>query len=163
MQEIGLIGSVAVGASKHHPVGAAGSAHLHVGGSELGKERASSATIPRRCASHQVLIHGLAIACLNGRIDLRSDLGLEDRATIICITAMFCGLYAKQALVPGWQQGGCSAAGPAPPYLTLPYLSERHSLPCWRTIACKFLMYRFCRTRHDTPINKGTFHELGKH
>ena len=43
---------------------------------------ASSATIPRRCASHQALIHGLVIACLNGRIELRIDLGLEDRATL---------------------------------------------------------------------------------
>jgi hypothetical protein len=82
VREIGLISSVAVGVSKHDPVGAAGSAHLYAGSPEPGKEMASRAAIPRRCASHQALIHGLVIACLSGRIELQSDLGLEDRTTI---------------------------------------------------------------------------------
>src|SRR4029453_9742552 len=41
------------------------------------------------------------------------------------------------------------------PVVASPYRSERHSLPYWRTIACEFPRYRFCRMRHDTPINKG--------
>src|SRR4029450_12216755 len=82
VQEIGLICSVAVGASKNHPVGAASSEHLHTSSSEMSKEMTPGATVPRRRTSHQALIHGLVIACLNGCIELRIDLGLEDRATI---------------------------------------------------------------------------------
>ena len=43
---------------------------------------APGTTVPGRFASHQALIHRLVIACLNGRIELRIDLRLEDRATI---------------------------------------------------------------------------------
>src|SRR5262245_45717734 len=82
VQEIGLICSIAVGASKNHPVGAAGSEHLGTGSLEMGKEMAPGATVPRRLASNQAVIHGLVIACLNGRIELRMDLRLEDRATV---------------------------------------------------------------------------------
>src|SRR5262252_7906355 len=82
VEEIGLIGGVAVGASKHHPVGAAGSEHLYTGGLEMGKEMAPGATVPRRLASHQAVIHGLMIAGLNSRIELRVDLRLEDRTAV---------------------------------------------------------------------------------
>jgi hypothetical protein len=82
VQEIGLIGSVAVGASKNHPVGAASSEHLHTSSSEMRKEMTPGATVPGRGTSHQALIHRLVIACLNGRIELQIDLGLEDRTTV---------------------------------------------------------------------------------
>src|SRR2546428_3786325 len=64
VEEISLICSVAVGASKNHPVGAAGSEHLRTGGLEMGKEMSPGATVPRRLASHQAAIHRLVIACL---------------------------------------------------------------------------------------------------
>src|SRR5262249_28766426 len=82
VEEIGLICSIAVGASKNHPVGAAGSEHLRTGGLKMGKEMSSGATVPRRFASYQASIHGLVIACLNGVVELRVDLWLEDRATV---------------------------------------------------------------------------------
>src|SRR5215831_11747538 len=59
VQEISLIGGIAVGASKHHPVGAAGGEHFRANGLEMGKEMTSGATVPRRFASHQAVIHGL--------------------------------------------------------------------------------------------------------
>src|SRR5262245_41359535 len=65
VQEIGLICSIAVGASKNHPVGAAGSEYLRTGGPEMRKEMAPGATVPGRFVSNQALIHGLVIACLN--------------------------------------------------------------------------------------------------
>src|SRR5438093_9673160 len=52
VEEIRLICSVAVGASKNHPVGAAGREHLGTGGLEMGKEMSPGATIPGRFASH---------------------------------------------------------------------------------------------------------------
>src|SRR5262245_54159042 len=82
VQEIGLICSIAVGASKNHPVRAACSEHFRTGGPEMRKEMAPGPTVPGRFASHQALIHGLVIACLNGRVELSIDLWLEDRATI---------------------------------------------------------------------------------
>ena len=82
VEEIGLICSVAVGASKNHPVGAAGGEHFHTGGLEMGKEMSPGATVPRRFASNQAAIHGLVIACLNGHIELQVDLRLEDRTTV---------------------------------------------------------------------------------
>ena len=82
VEEIRLICSVAVGASKNHPVGAAGREHFRTGGPEMGKEMAPGATVPGRFASNQAAIHRLVIACLNGHIELRVDLRLEDRATV---------------------------------------------------------------------------------
>src|SRR4029450_5852884 len=69
VQEIGLICSVAVGASKNHPVGAASSEHLHAGGPELCKEMTPGATVPGRFASHQALTHRLERRCAHGRVD----------------------------------------------------------------------------------------------
>ena len=37
VQEIGLIGRITVGASENHPIGAAGSDHIHPGSSQVGK------------------------------------------------------------------------------------------------------------------------------
>src|SRR4029450_7429854 len=71
MEEIGLICSVAVGARGDHPVGAAGGEHFRTGGLKMGKEMSPSATVPRRFASYQALIHCLVIASLNGRIELQ--------------------------------------------------------------------------------------------
>src|SRR5215510_1926537 len=82
VQKISLICGVAVGASKNHPVGAAGSEHLRTSSPEMGEEMAPGTTVPGRFASNQALIHRLMIACLNDRIELRVDLRLEDRATI---------------------------------------------------------------------------------
>ena len=82
VEEIGLICSVAVGASKNHPVGAASGEHFHTGGLEMSKEMSPGATVPGRFASNQAAIHGLVIACLNGHIELQVDLRLEDRATV---------------------------------------------------------------------------------
>src|SRR2546425_6707832 len=82
VEEIGLICRIAVGASEGHPVGAASSEHLRPGGPEVGKEMASGATVPGRFASNQASIHRLVIACLNGHIELRVELRLEDRATV---------------------------------------------------------------------------------
>src|SRR5712691_7076162 len=82
VEEIGLICGVAVGASKNYPVGAAGSEHLCTGVLEMGKEMSPGATVPGRFTSNQASIHGLVIACLNGDIEFRVDLRLEDRATI---------------------------------------------------------------------------------
>src|SRR5262249_3020806 len=82
VEEIGLICSIAIGASKNHPVGAAGGAHLRASGLEMGKEVAPGATVPGGFASNQALIHGLVIACLDGRIEFKVDFRLEDRATV---------------------------------------------------------------------------------
>src|SRR5439155_4545662 len=82
VEEIGLICSVAIGAGEDYPVGAASSEHLRTGGLEVGKEMASGTTVPGRFASHQASIHRLVIACLNGHIELRVELRLEDRATV---------------------------------------------------------------------------------
>src|SRR5262245_40027524 len=82
VQEIGLIGSVAVRAGKYHPIGAAGGLHFRTGGLQMGKEMASSATVPGRFASNQAAIHGLVIAGLNSRVELRVDLRLKDRTTV---------------------------------------------------------------------------------
>src|SRR4030095_211466 len=82
VEEIGLICSVAVGASKNHPVGTAGGEHLRTGSLEMGKEMSPGATVPGRFASNQAAIHRLVIAGLNGRIELRVELRLEDRAAV---------------------------------------------------------------------------------
>src|SRR5215831_17783272 len=82
VQEISLICRVAVGASEDHPVGTAGREHLGTGGLEMGEEMAPGAAVPGRFASHQASIHGLVIAGLDGRIERRLDLRLQDRATI---------------------------------------------------------------------------------
>src|SRR5688572_4788937 len=82
VEKIGLIGSVTVGASKHHPVGAASSEHFHTGGPEMSKEMSPGTTVPGRFASNQAAIHRLVIADLNGRIELSIDLRLEDRGTV---------------------------------------------------------------------------------
>src|SRR5215471_12825845 len=48
----------------------------------MGKEMASGATVPRRFASNQAVIHGLVIAGLNSRVELRVDLRLKDRTAV---------------------------------------------------------------------------------
>jgi hypothetical protein len=82
VEKIRLIGGVAVGASKHHPVGAAGGEYLHTDGPEMRKEMSPGATVPGRFACKQTAIHRLVIADLNGGIELSLDLRLEDRRTV---------------------------------------------------------------------------------
>src|SRR3989442_9383639 len=82
VEEIGLVCSVAVGAGEDYPVGAAGSEHLCTSGLEMGKEMSPGATVPGRLASHQASIHRLVIAGLNGHIELRVELRLQDRSTV---------------------------------------------------------------------------------
>src|SRR5262249_61671797 len=97
VQEICLICRVAVGASADHPIGATSSEHLRTGGAEMGKEMAPGATVTGRFASNQALVHRLVIAGLNGPIELRVDLRLENRPTVK-------GDRAVQQ--PAWSQKG---------------------------------------------------------
>src|SRR5215471_6384478 len=50
VQEIFLIGRVAVGASENHPVGTTGSEHIHPSRAEMGKQPPPGATVSRRFA-----------------------------------------------------------------------------------------------------------------
>jgi len=65
VQEIGLISRMAVGA-RNHPIGAAGSHHIHPGRSQVGKQTPAGATVSRRLAVQLRLVNRLMVAGFNG-------------------------------------------------------------------------------------------------